>query len=318
MLSIVRCTPNDFAAEVIIMSRIDRSTSSRPAAAKSFDFGAGPTEAVDVALGSAPAATGGSDAEVDTRAGVGAVENALRLLQLYRERELLGVSETARLLRVGRSTAHRLLTTLRVHGFVVQDSSRAYRVGPALRELGAAIAESRVARARCRVYMQALCDELGETVNLVSLRGTDAVFVDSVETRRPLRVAGREGVVLPAHAVSAGKALLAALPVDVLRELYAEEALTPLTERTLRTRTALEAQLELVRDLGYAVNIGESERGITAAACAIPGRAAGERLAIAVSAPSSRVHDEDDLLAVAQAVCACAERLASGLGAGSG
>jgi IclR family acetate operon transcriptional repressor len=258
--------------------------------------------------------TGGGDEGFDPRAGVGAVENALRLLQLYRERELLGVSETARLLGVGRSTAHRLLTTLRARGFVVQDCNRAYRVGPALRELGTAIAESGVVRARCRPYLQALCDELGETVNLVSLRGADAVFVDSVETRRPLRVGGREGVVLPAHAVSAGKALLAALPVDVVRELYAEEALTALTERTLRTRTALEAQLEIVRQRGYAVNIGESERGITAAACAIPGRDAGERLAIAVSAPSSRVHDDDDLLAVAQAVCACAENLARGLG----
>jgi DNA-binding IclR family transcriptional regulator len=285
------------------LARIDRNNISGPATA--------PYEA-DETRG-APIVAG--NAGFDTRAGVAAVENALRLLQLYREREMLGVSETARLLRVGRSTAHRLLTTLRAHGFVVQDSSRAYGVGPALRELGAAIAESRVVRARCRVHMQALCDELGETVNLVALRGTDAVFVDSVETRRPLRVAGREGVVLPAHAVSAGKALLAALPVNVLRDLYADEALTALTERTLRTRTALEAQLELVRQRGYAVNIGEAERGITAAACAIPGRAASERLAIAVSAPSSRVHDDDDLLAVAEAVCACAENLARGLGA---
>src|SRR5215210_1019160 len=129
------------------------------------------------------------DEGFDPRAGVGAVENALRLLQLYREREALGVSETARLLSVGRSTAHRLLTTLRAHGFVVQDCGRAYRVGPALRELGAAIAEPGVVRTRSRLYMQALCDELGETVNLVSLRGTDAVFVGSVESRRPLRVA---------------------------------------------------------------------------------------------------------------------------------
>jgi IclR family acetate operon transcriptional repressor len=260
-------------------------------------------------------AGGARDDEFDRRAGVGAVENALRLLQLYRDHEALGVSETARQLEVGRSTAHRLLTTLRAHGFVVQDGSRAYRVGPALRELGAAIAESGVMRARYRVYMQALCDELGETVNLVALRGTDAVFVDSVETSRPLRVAGREGVVLPAYAVSAGKALLAALPIEVVRELYAAEVLTPLTERTLHSRAALEAQLEIVRQRGYAVNIGESERGITAAACVIPGLADSDRLAIAVSAPSSRVHDDDDLLAVAQAVCACAESLARGLGA---
>jgi IclR family acetate operon transcriptional repressor len=289
---------------------MDRTLSTGNATADSFDVGPGPPAAV----GQGTAVVAG-DERFDPRAGVGAVENALRLLQLYREREVLGVSETARRLGVGRSTAHRLLTTLRVHGFVVQDSSRGYRVGPALRELGAAIAESGLARGRCRLYMQALCDELGETVNLVSLRGADAVFVDSVETWRPLRVAGREGVVLPAYAVSAGKALLAALPVSAVRDLYAEEALIPLTEHTLRTRTELESQLKVVREQGYAVNVGESERGITAAACAIPGRAAGERLAIAVSAPSSRVHDDDDLLAVAQAVSACAENLAHALGA---
>lgn len=110
----------------------------------------------------APSASIGGDEGFDPRAGVGAVENAPRLLQLYRERETLGVSETARLLRVGRSTAHRLLTTLCAHGFVVQDAGRAYLVGPALRELGAAIAERGVVGARCRPYMQALCDELGE------------------------------------------------------------------------------------------------------------------------------------------------------------
>src|SRR5256885_16968276 len=111
-----------------------------------------------------------------------AVENALRLLQLYRERETLGVSETARLLSVGRSTAHRLLTTLRAHGFVVQDDGRAYRVGPALRELGAAIAESGAARAPCPMYMQALCAESGETANLLALRGTVATLVASART----------------------------------------------------------------------------------------------------------------------------------------
>src|SRR5439155_16088720 len=64
------------------------------------------------------ASTALRDEGLDPRAGVGAVENALRLLQLYRQRDVLGVSETARRLGVGRSTAHRLLRTLRAHGFV--------------------------------------------------------------------------------------------------------------------------------------------------------------------------------------------------------
>jgi IclR family transcriptional regulator, acetate operon repressor len=263
----------------------------------------------------ADAPAGGSP-PLPSRAGVGAVDNALRLLSLYSERDVLGVSEAARLLGVGRSTAHRLFTTLRAHGFVTQDSTRAYRPGPALRGLGAAVTGAADLRSRCRPYLEVLCDELGETVNLVTLRGREAVFIYSVESRRPLRVGGREGIVLPAHAVSAGKALLAQLTPAEVEELYPEEHLPALTERTIVERAALLESLDVIRSLGYALNVGESERGITAVACVVAGRPRGEGLAVAVSAPSSRVRDDDDLMAVAAAVRACAEHLSYGLAVG--
>ncbi len=249
-----------------------------------------------------------------TQGGLGSVDNALRLLLLLRQHEQLGVTEAASRLGVAGSTAHRLLTSMGHHDFVRQDpTTRAYRAGPALGKAGGFIVERVGARPECLPHLIALSEDLGETVNLVVLRGADALFIYSVESRRPLRIGSREGIVMPAHAISAGKALLAALSSQRLRSLYPDPELQAVTKRTLRTRAALERQLADIRRRGYATNIGESEPDITAAGAAVPDAAGGERLAVAVSAPSSRVRDEDDLLVVGEAARACADNVARAL-----
>jgi IclR family transcriptional regulator, acetate operon repressor len=247
--------------------------------------------------------------------GIGSVDNALQLLLLYRHHDSLGVSQAAALLGVSRSTAHRLMTTLARHDFVVQDlATRLYRPGPSLRQLGATVADSLDVRARCRPHLRALCEELAETVHLVVLREADALFLESIESRRPLRVGSREGEVVPAYASSAGKALLATLPRDRLHELYPEPGLRAVNRRTLRTRAALERELESVRRRGYAVNVGEAEPGITAAGAALAGLPGGERVGVSVSAPDSRIRDHDDVRVLGQAAARCAERMARDLG----
>ena len=152
---------------------------------------------------------------------IGSVDNALRLLLLYRERRLIRVTDAAEALGVGRSTAHRLLATLQQHGFVEQDpETRAYRAGSALAEIGLATIREDGLGEHLRPYMVRLRDEVNETIQLVVLRGANCLFIETVESTRPLRTASRVGVVVPAHCLSGGKALLASLPLERLRRLY--------------------------------------------------------------------------------------------------
>ena len=54
--------------------------------------------------------------------GLSTVRNAARLLKVFRSREAdLGVSELARRLGLGKSTVHRMLTTLVAEGLIEQD-----------------------------------------------------------------------------------------------------------------------------------------------------------------------------------------------------
>ncbi|MFZ0040243.1 MAG: IclR family transcriptional regulator [Solirubrobacteraceae bacterium] len=223
---------------------------------------------------------------------VGSVENALRLLLMFRDRDSVRVSEAAADLGVARSTAHRLLTLLLSYGFVGQDrGSRAYGPGPRLVELGLSMARATDMLGVMHPFLERLSKIADETVHLIVLEGSDCRFVDSVECQRSLRVTGRIGVMYPAHTTSGGKALLAELDARELRGLYPTRELPGLTDRTVSRRDDLFAELEQIRRDGYATSHGESTPGISAVAM-VQRTASGETpAAVAVSAPEARLTD---------------------------
>ncbi len=221
----------------------------------------------------------------------GSVENALRTFQLLRDRRSIRVAELAAELGVARSTAHRLLALLSAYGAVEQEpGTPTYRAGPLLGQLGLSTLRQRDLVWLIHPYLERLSDEVDETVHFTVLHGCESVFLDSVECRRQaLRVAGRVGVSYPAHATSGGKALLARMGDDAVREVLAGRDLARLTDRTIVTVDALLRELEEVRINGYATNWGESEVGVAAVSVVqhtSGGDAAG---ALAISAPEQRL-----------------------------
>lgn len=224
------------------------------------------------------------------------VDNALTLLLLFREQDEIRISDASRALGVSPSTASRLMAMLQYRGFATQDPrTRAYRPGPALVDIGLAAVSRIDARRIVRPFLEALAREVDETAHFVVLDGTDAVFLDGVESTRSVKTTLRIGHRRPAHAISGGKALLATLPEPELRRRYPSGRLARLTPETIATRAELERELAAVRAAGYATNIRESDPEVAGLAVAIPhpgGLAAG---ALTVSLPTSRF-DQDSLL----------------------
>ena len=119
---------------------------------------------------------------------IGSVSNALRLLLMFREDPLIRVSEASSALGVAPSTAHRLLAMLEYHGFVQQDpATRGYRAGPAVIDIGLSAVRSIDVRSHLLPYMERLCDEVDETVQLMVLEWcTPKLWLSSwAETYRP-------------------------------------------------------------------------------------------------------------------------------------
>jgi IclR family transcriptional regulator, acetate operon repressor len=219
------------------------------------------------------------------------VDNSLRLLMLVAAKARVGVSEVAAELGVAPSTAYRLLSTLRYRGFVVQGHDRTYRAGPALEEM----VSHRITRANLADLsgpaLHALRDATEESVHLMVLVGRQVRFVASVESFQSLRIGSRVGAMLPAHRTAGGRTILAALPAETLDQLYPTSGTTagelgPTASATLRR------DLARIRKQGYAVNNGETERGVTAVGTLVADLD-GPLAAVSVSIPTIRYAPED-------------------------
>jgi IclR family transcriptional regulator, acetate operon repressor len=241
------------------------------------------------------------------------VDNALRLLKLISGRDGVKLSEISELLEVAPSTAHRLLAMLRYHGFVRQDpQTKVYRAGRALLEMAFARTDDVDVRALARPELQQLSRRLDETVHLVMLDGASALYLDSVESRRAVRVSSRAGVVMPAHCTAGGSVLLAELSNDELVERVGPGPLSAMTPRSITSLAALRRRLRAVREAGYATNFGESEHGLSAVAVAVPRAAGSAKLSISVSTPSDRL-DPESAPALAAAAREAADRVGESL-----
>ncbi len=231
----------------------------------------------------------GDGSEARPAGMIGAVDNVLRLLALFNESPKIRVNEASRLMGLSRSTVHRMLATLSYHQFVEQDEfSRAYQPGPALIDIGLAVLQNIEIRVVARNALLRLRDETGESVHLGLLRGSEVVFIDSVESGQTVRTGSRIGWTLPAHATATGKVVLAQLGDAELDKLYPDEALDPATSATVQSKSVLREQLDEIRLRGYAVNDGESEPDVGAVAAVIFDRDGRPRGAISVTAPRAR------------------------------
>jgi DNA-binding IclR family transcriptional regulator len=226
---------------------------------------------------------------------IGSVDSALRLILLLAERKTLRISEASSEIDVARSTAHRLMKMLEHYGFAAQDeASKAYTAGPVLVNIGLRVIRAFDVRTVARPLLQDLRAEVNETVNLWVLQQSDILCLDSVESTKALRVGSRTGTLMAAYATAAGRSLLANLSRDALRALYPSSRLPRLTGSTLDTRKRLEEELERCRELGYAVQRGETEIDVAAIAAAVQDRHGQASFSVSVAVPLSRVEEHID------------------------
>ncbi|MDH6292486.1 IclR family transcriptional regulator [Rhodococcus opacus] len=216
------------------------------------------------------------------------VDHALAILQILQEQDEIGVSEAAERLAVAPSTAHRLLTTLVERGFARRSvTAKRYRLGPAMTAARRPNADEDYVLLAHDV-LESLEAATHETVHLATLDGTRARYLDVVVSREEMRVPSRVGAQVPAHASSAGKALLASYSSRSINRAYPREQLGVSTATTIANKSALTRELAGVRVNGYARIFAEWEPGVNAIAMPVVGAGGISTVALAVAGPESR------------------------------
>lgn len=214
---------------------------------------------------------------------IASVDHALRLASLLQMEGTTTVSDAAAHLGVAPSTAHRLLAMLVYRDFATREG-RSYRVGPLLAQVEQLPGTTGPLRDAALGPMARLMATFEETVTLMVRTRRMVRFVAEVECSHSLRVGHRTGMVFPAHRTSGGLAMLAESDDEAVRQLYAGAA----DGEEEPDFHVLFARLDSVRQQGFALNNGLSERGVLAIGHPIldaDGVAVG---ALSIAMPSSR------------------------------
>jgi IclR family transcriptional regulator, acetate operon repressor len=228
--------------------------------------------------------------EPKTRSGsVQSIERAFVLLELMADAGgTLALSQLANESGLPLPTIHRLLRTLVDLGYIRQESSRQYVLGPRLIRLGDA--SSRMLSVWARPHLARLVDELGESANLAMLDGEEIVYIAQAQSRHSMRMFTEVGRRVEPHCTAVGKAIMAHMPIDEVREILKRTGMQRHTDTTITDPDEFAAQLAWSAAHGYAIDEGEQEIGVRCVAVAIPN--APSRLAISVSGPAGRMTDE--------------------------
>lgn len=219
-----------------------------------------------------------------------AVLNAFSILDCFdQQHRRLSLAEISRRTGVPKATALRHLLALDATGYVVVDEARQhYSLGSRALLLAQRYLAQFDQLEAVRAALTGLAQRTGETAHYGVLEGAEMVYLEIAESPQRVRIYVRRGDRLPAHAVAAGKAVVAYETPDALAHFLAQ-GLPALTGRTITRASEFRNELALVRKRGYAVNLGEWVEEVTAVSAPVFG--AGDRAigAIGVAGPGTRL-----------------------------
>ncbi len=220
---------------------------------------------------------------------VQSVDRAVTVMELLSRRGWSGVTEVANELEIHKSTAYRLLTTLRDRGLVEQDSAtEKYRLGFGLVALASSVtADLDVVRCS-RPVCDRLAEQTRETVTVAVLEGDDGIILHQSNSGSSALSVNWEGRHTPLHATAAGKIFLHYMPEDQRRRLL-KRPLQRYTENTIAKPASLQMELRASRDRGYWYTVEELEDGLNAVAAPIRCAEGAVVAAVSVSGPAFRL-----------------------------
>ena len=220
------------------------------------------------------------------------VDNAFRLLELFKTKEELGVTQISQELKIAKSSAFRLLNTLKEWKYVTKnEETDQYRLGIQFAVWGEIAKSRNVLVSAAKPYLVDLALQVREISYLTILEDDFHVrFIDKVaDSSRTALFGSQIGNTMPAYCTASGKAMLAFLPNERQEEYFRIANLIELTPKSITDVDTLKKQLKEIKVKGYSFDDEESEQGLSCYATPIINLAGDVVAAVSVSGPTGRI-----------------------------
>lgn len=201
----------------------------------------------------------------------------------------LSLAELSRVTGLHTSTAFHLIKTLILLGYVRQEDTKRYRIGPRL-FMQAAGASNEIGLVNLATpHLKRLADETGETAHLAVQADNGIAVIAKVEARSTVRSSERLGIVRPAHCTAIGKVLLADLPPDELDSYLRTETFKAFTPKTITDGAAIREEIRRVAASGIAYDDAEFSEELRCVAAPVRNYTRQTVASLGISGPVWRV-----------------------------
>jgi DNA-binding IclR family transcriptional regulator len=222
---------------------------------------------------------------------VRALDRAIRILDMLAEGKTLKLNQISQQLGMSTSTTYRILETLTDHQYVAHNErKRGYSLGIRCLELASEYYANNDIRQIALPELVFLRDETRETVHMGILDHMWVVYLEKLQGLHAVGImSSRIGSRSPAYCTAIGKALIAYKDVEAVRSYYQQAGLKVFTPNTLKTVEELLAELERVREQGFALDLEEHEPDVLCIGAPIFNGQGNVCAAISISGPANRL-----------------------------
>jgi len=219
---------------------------------------------------------------------------AFNIIEVLKNGET-GLLDIAKKVEQNKTTVHRILNTMIQLGYIRQNQeNQKYQLSLKFVELGNSVLNRFDIVALAKPFIRALSESVNEVVHLVTIDGSDIVYIDKIEAENAIRMHSYIGKRIPLYCTAVGKAYLANLDeaerAETLKSIeMPEEKYTP---NTITDIEEYKAVLERAKVEGFAMDNEEFELGVICVAAPIFSYDGKIRHAISISTPKMRMNDE--------------------------
>jgi IclR family KDG regulon transcriptional repressor len=222
---------------------------------------------------------------------IAAVDRAIDVIGVLRDRDGAGVTEIANELGWAKSTVHTHLRTLWENEYVVRENDQ-YVLSLRFLDLGEYVKTRKPVYSVVEPRIEELADETGKRVQFITYEHGYGVYARIAKGEHAVSTGGRLGRRRSMlHSSAAGKSILASLPREEVEEIFDRRGLPRSTENTITDRDEMFRELATVRDNGFAFNHEEHIHGLRAAAAPVHGPENDVLGAVSVAGTARRMRD---------------------------
>ena len=247
---------------------------------------------------------------------VKSLAKALRILDTVgRFQHGTSIAALSKELKMGKSTVHRLLATLREFDLIWFDPTTSnYALGSRILRWSDLLVQQNPLVRHGLPVLRELVSAGRETANLAVMDGADVLYVAQFESMERLRMSEAVGTRHPAPCTALGKALLASLSEEEFDQLYSKvDALKSLTANTIADKRRLKEHLQKVRNEAVAYDFEENVVGVVCLGAVVRNFTGKPIAAMSVSLPIQRLRGES-LITLKEHLLNAVNRLSRELG----